>query len=331
MLQEILQQAKVLSREEEQALFRKIDAGWEILCRYVADFLRKNGYSKVRYRKPGEPLAHYLNYISKKFRVDANQILENCRNNLTAEEAAIVAEAEQARNELIHCNLRLVASIAAKFSQNTPFSFEDLWGEGIIGLCKAIDHYDIRLGTKFSTTAVLWISQQISRALANTYWDSVSGVHVPLRVRERYIKALKKISEQVKLLGRELTDEEIDAILKETKLEKSDYETIIGLRLLSLDAPVGDEDEEETLGTYIVGDQEDIETHINSLIFKESLMKALHILTPREREVILLYCGLSEEGIPLSLSEIAKRLKLTRQRITQIFNSAKKKLKEALV
>ncbi len=258
----------------------------------------------------------HLVQLEEQFHISAAEMKRAMQNIVTGE-----AEAGQAKKELVEANLRLVVSIAKKYT-NRGLQFLDLIQEGNIGLMKAVDKFEYRRGYKFSTYATWWIRQAITRAIA----DQARTIRIPVHMIETINKLIRTSRALVQELGREPTSEEI-ARKMDIPASKVRKVLKIAQEPISLETPIGEE-EDSHLGDFIEDKtiQNPAEAVIN-LNLREITEEVLKTLTPREEKVIKMRFGLGPNGSEHTLEEVGQHFAVTRERIRQIEAKALRKLR----
>ncbi len=239
---------------------------------------------------------------------------------LNDEELKIVKKGELAQEVLIKCNLRLVVSIAKRYIGH-GLSLLDLIQEGNLGLTRGIEKFDYKMGFKLSTYVTWWIRQAVSRALA----DQSKTIRIPVHM----VETINRLNKEKKRLTAELGYEpSIKQLAKAMKMTEEKVEEVIQIAMdpISLDKPVGDED--DSIVADFIADQNVIspETNAERVMLKEKIQGLLEGLKERERKVLILRFGINDDH-PRTLEEVGKELKVTRERIRQIEDKALRKLK----
>ena len=260
-----------------------------------------------------DPVRMYLKEIGRVELLDPKEEPEIARR--------IQAGDEEAKKKLISANLRLVVSIAKKYV-GRGMLFLDLIQEGNLGLIRAVEKFDYRKGFKFSTYATQWIRQYITRAIA----DQARTIRIPVHMVETINKLTRIQRQLVQDLGRDPTAEEIAAKMENISPEKVREIQKIALEPVSLETPIGEEDDSH-LGDFIE-DKEALspDEYANNQLLKDEINNVLQGLTEREEKVLRLRFGLYD-GRTRTLEEVGKEFNVTRERIRQIEAKALRKLK----
>ena len=259
-----------------------------------------------------DPVRMYLKEIGKVPLLDADREMELAERMANGD--------EEAKNELVEANLRLVVSIAKRYVGKGMF-FLDLIQEGNLGLMKAVDKFDYQKGYKFSTYATWWIRQAITRAIA----DQARTIRIPVHMVETIHKVSRYSRQLLQELGHEASAEEIGEKMG-MSADKVREIMKIAQDPVSLETPIGEE-EDSHLGDFIPDDDSPAPAEAASYtLLREQLNEVLHTLTPREEQVLKLRFGL-DDGRTRTLEEVGKEFNITRERIRQIEAKALRKLR----
>jgi RNA polymerase primary sigma factor len=322
--------ARVRSEDAELArLEKRVGRTVDEMNGYARAF-KKGGRSATQARKDSgmktDEVNAFLNEVKAvKRRIkkleDEGKMSHEALNDLVLTVEIGERNAAQAKREMIEANVRLVISIAKRYT-NRGLEFLDLIQEGNSGLMRAVDKFDYTKGYKFSTYATWWIRQAITRAIA----DQARTIRVPVHMIEHINKVVRVSRRLVQELGREPTPEEIAERL-ELPVDKIKAILKAAQEPISLDRPIG-EDDDSNLGDFIEDTSVVSPAHsAAAAMLRDEVNEVLKTLTPREAKVIRLRFGLTEDANPRTLEEVGAFFNVTRERIRQIEAKALRKLR----
>jgi len=261
-----------------------------------------------------DPVKMYLKDIGKVPLLTGEQEIEYAKRMMEGD--------QHAKDVLSESNLRLVVSIAKKYTTRTSMSFLDLIQEGNMGLLKAVEKFDPNKGFRFSTYATWWIKQSIARAIA----DQARTIRIPVHMVETINKLTRAAKSLMQTLGREPTTAEIAEKTGMTEKRVIEIQKI-ALDPISLESPVGEEEDSRILDFIEDETTKSPLEATTQVLLKEQLFSVIDSLTPREQKVVRMRYGL-DDGHSRTLEEVGREFNVTRERIRQIEAKALRKLRQ---
>jgi len=323
-----IRKAPLLTASQEVDLAMRIESG-EMAAELLAGMTGSNGLDRRRFDSVVDTVVgvriHQLDPTKKLRRegIGREEVSTGYRPRVTADAVSflrrVAADVDVARRKLIESNLRLVVSIAKRFTGHGML-FLDLAQEGNLGLMRAVRKFDYRKGFKFSTYATWWIRQAVSRALS----DQARTIRVPVHVTEHMHRVARARRDLVQVLGRDPDPEEIG---RRAGLSADQVRQVMGIVApISLETPVGQRDD-MSLGDFIEDPHAEAPPEAATrTLMGAHLGRVLHTLDDRERDIVELRFGLRGEE-PKTLEEVGRSFGVSRERIRQIENRAMSKLR----
>ncbi len=301
------------SAEEIQDILKALENANIKIIKAENPEVEKENFDELVSQVSDDPVKMYLKDIGKVPLLTSEEEIDLAKRMLNGD--------EYAKAKLSEANLRLVVSIAKRYSGRTSMQFLDLIQEGNIGLLKAVEKFDYTKGFRFSTYATWWIRQSITRAMA----DQARTIRIPVHMVETIHKLTRVKRQLLQELGRDPTQEEIAKAMDVSEEKVAEIQKI-AQEPISIETPVGEE-EDSKMADFIEDEsvKSPVEVATQNLL-REQLLGVIETLTPREQKVIRLRYGL-DDSHPRTLEEVGKEFNVTRERIRQIEAKALKKLR----